>query len=68
MNGRLMPRSFSSSATSFYGASSGGGYVCRSMTPNRNNGDYSRSPTLVAYPSMKEQLIGEPMEDTYVDP
>ncbi|KAL8540178.1 hypothetical protein ACS0TY_001670 [Phlomoides rotata] len=62
MNGRLMPRSCSSSATSFYGASGGGGYGSRSMTPNRNNGDYSRSRTPVAYPSMEEQLIGEPME------
>ncbi|KAI3448002.1 hypothetical protein Pfo_004667 [Paulownia fortunei] len=59
MNGRLMPRSCSSTATSFFG---GGGYGSRSMTPNRNRGDYSRSRTPVSYPSMEEQLIGEPVE------
>ncbi|KAK4491422.1 hypothetical protein RD792_002169 [Penstemon davidsonii] len=64
MNGRLMPRSCSSSATSVYGGGSGGGggYGSRSMTPNRSRGDYSRVPTPVSYPSMEEQLIGEPME------
>lgn len=59
MNGRLMPRSCSSSATSFYG---GGGYGSRSTASNHNGGDYSRSRTPVAYPSMEEQLIGEPLE------
>ncbi|KAK6143436.1 hypothetical protein DH2020_023784 [Rehmannia glutinosa] len=60
MNGRLMPRSCSSSATTFYGGGGGGGYGSRSMTPNRNRGDYSRSRTPVSYPSAEEQLIGEP--------
>ncbi|KAL0376181.1 UNVERIFIED_CONTAM: Kinesin-like protein KIN-7D, mitochondrial [Sesamum calycinum] len=59
INGRLMPRSCSSSTTSFYG---GGGYGSRSMTPSRNKGDYSRSRTPVSYPSMEEPLIGEPAE------
>ncbi|KAK6121486.1 hypothetical protein DH2020_044765 [Rehmannia glutinosa] len=62
MNGRLMPRSCSSSATTFYGGGGGGGYGSRSMTPNRNRGDYSRSRTPVSYPSAEEQLIGEPVE------
>ncbi|KAK4424110.1 Kinesin-like protein KIN-7D, mitochondrial [Sesamum alatum] len=59
INGRLMPRSCSSSTTPFYG---GGGYGSRSMTPSRNKGDYSRSRTPVSYPSMEEPLIGEPAE------
>ncbi|KAH6756108.1 Kinesin motor family protein [Perilla frutescens var. hirtella] len=64
MNGRLMPRSCSSSATSFYGAGGGGGYGSRSTASNRNGGDNSRNRTPVAYPSMEEQLIGEPLETT----
>lgn len=62
MNGRLMPRSCSSSATSFYGGGGGGGYGSRSTASNRNGGtDYSRSRTPVTFPSMEEQLIGEPL-------
>lgn len=62
MNGRLMPRSCSSSATSFYGAGGSGGYGSRSTASNRKGGDYSRSRAPVAFPSMEEQLIGEPLE------
>ncbi|XP_057783131.1 kinesin-like protein KIN-7D, mitochondrial [Salvia miltiorrhiza] len=62
MNSRLMPRSCSSSATSFYGAGGSGGYGSRSTASNRNGGDYSRSRTPVTYPSMEEQLIGEPLD------
>lgn len=62
MNGRLMPRSCSSSATSFYGVGGSGGYGSRSMASNRSGGDFSRSRTPVAYPSMGDQLIGEPAE------
>ncbi|XP_042017344.1 kinesin-like protein KIN-7D, mitochondrial [Salvia splendens] len=61
MNGRLMPRSCASSVTSFYGAGGSGGYGSRSTAPNRNGGDHSRSRTPVTYPSMEEQLIGEPL-------
>ncbi|XP_042014081.1 kinesin-like protein KIN-7D, mitochondrial [Salvia splendens] len=61
MNGRLMPRSCASSATSFYGAGGSGGYGSRSTASNRNGGDYSRSRTPVTYPSMEEQLTGEPL-------
>ncbi|KAL1541129.1 Kinesin-like protein KIN-7D, mitochondrial [Salvia divinorum] len=61
MNGRLMPRSCASSATSFYGAGGSGGYGSRSTVSNRNGGDYSRSRTPVSYLSMEEQLIGEPL-------
>ncbi|KAG6386434.1 hypothetical protein SASPL_155336 [Salvia splendens] len=63
MNGRLMPRSCSSSATSFYGAGGSGGYGSRSTASNRKGGDYSRSRAPVAFPSMEEQLIGEPLEN-----
>ncbi|GFY89899.1 kinesin motor family protein [Actinidia rufa] len=64
MNGRLMPRSCSSSATSFYG--SGNGYGTRSVTPSRHRNDSmypraygGRSP--VAFASADE-LIGEPID------
>ncbi|MCE0480849.1 NADH-ubiquinone oxidoreductase chain 1, partial [Datura stramonium] len=60
MNGRLMPRSGSSSTTSFFGSSS------RSMTPSRNRNDFpysrghwNRSP--VNCPSA-EELITEPVD------
>ncbi|KAK3006762.1 hypothetical protein RJ639_016203 [Escallonia herrerae] len=63
INGKLIPRSCSSSATSFYG--SGNGFGSRSMTPSRTRSDsaYSRgyggrSP--VGFPSADE-LIGEPV-------
>uniref|UniRef100_A0A5B7A9E3 Putative kinesin-related protein 11 isoform X1 n=1 Tax=Davidia involucrata TaxID=16924 RepID=A0A5B7A9E3_DAVIN len=64
MNGRLMPRSCSSSATSFYG--SGNGFSSRSMTPSRNRSDsmYSRGyggRTPVGFPS-SDELIGEPVD------
>ncbi|CAK9140077.1 unnamed protein product, partial [Ilex paraguariensis] len=64
MNGRIMPRSCSTSATSFYG--SGNGYSSRSMTPSRNRGDsvYSRgygSRTPVNFPTADE-LISEPVD------
>ncbi|KAA8546024.1 hypothetical protein F0562_020525 [Nyssa sinensis] len=64
MNGRLMPRSCSSSVTSFYG--SGNGFSSRSMTPGRNRSDalYSRGyggRTPVSFPSADE-LIGEPVD------
>ncbi|KAL6514533.1 hypothetical protein OROGR_020112 [Orobanche gracilis] len=66
MNGRLMPRSCSSSVQSLYGGGGGGrgggGYGSRSTTPSQNRGDYPRSRTPVSYPSLEEQLIGEPME------
>ncbi|XP_073139566.1 kinesin-like protein KIN-7D, mitochondrial isoform X2 [Henckelia pumila] len=71
VNGRLMQRSCSSSATSFYGGSGngagGGAYGSRSMTPGGIGGDRSRrysdrSP--VGFPLMDEQLIGEPLETT----
>ncbi|KAG8364366.1 hypothetical protein BUALT_Bualt19G0121300 [Buddleja alternifolia] len=61
MNGRLLPRSCSTSSPSIYGGG-GGGYGSRSMTPSQNGGDYSQSRTPVSYPSMEEQMIGEPME------
>lgn len=63
MNGRLMPRSCSSSASSFY--NSGGGYGTRSMTPSRSHSDSmyppaSRSRSMpMAFPS--EELIAEPV-------
>ncbi|KAI3446164.1 hypothetical protein Pfo_002829 [Paulownia fortunei] len=63
MNGRLMPRSCSTSATSFYGGGGGGeGYGSRSMTPSQNIGDYPQSRTPVSYPSVEDQLVGEPMD------
>ncbi|XP_075501684.1 kinesin-like protein KIN-7D, mitochondrial isoform X2 [Primulina tabacum] len=63
VNGRFMPRSCSSSATSFYGGSgNGGGGACgsRSMTPGGNGRYINRSP--VGFPAMDEQLIVEPLE------
>ncbi|XP_011088471.1 kinesin-like protein KIN-7D, mitochondrial isoform X2 [Sesamum indicum] len=62
MNGRLMPRSCSSSTTSFHGGG-GGGYASRSTTPSRNRGDYPLSRTPVSYPSVEDQLVGEPVDD-----
>ncbi|KAK1402671.1 kinesin-like protein KIN-7D, mitochondrial [Heracleum sosnowskyi] len=52
--GKLMPRSCSSSATSFY-SSSNGGYNTRSVTPSRsysNSGYGARTP--VSFPSQEE--------------
>ncbi|KAK4437724.1 Kinesin-like protein KIN-7D, mitochondrial [Sesamum alatum] len=63
MNGRLMPRSCSSSTTSFQGGGGGGGYASRSTTPSRNRDDYPRSRTPVSYPSVEDQLVGEPVDD-----
>ncbi|XP_073307711.1 kinesin-like protein KIN-7D, mitochondrial [Primulina huaijiensis] len=63
MNGRFIPKSSSSSATSFYGGGGGGGYGSRSTTPSQNARDYSQSRTPVSYPSMEEQMIGEPLEN-----
>ncbi|XAR59110.1 Plus-end-directed kinesin ATPase [Bertholletia excelsa] len=64
MNGRLMPRSCSSSSASCYG--SGNGYGSRSMTPSRHRSDsmYSRgyggrSP--IGFPSADE-LLAEPLD------
>ncbi|GFP85921.1 kinesin-related protein 11 [Phtheirospermum japonicum] len=59
MNGRVVPRSCSTSATSFYG---GEGYGSRSMTASHDKGDYPRSRTPVSYPSVEDQLAGEPMD------
>ncbi|KAL6517339.1 Kinesin-like protein KIN-7D, mitochondrial [Orobanche minor] len=59
MNGRLLPRSCSTSATSFYG---GEGFGSRSMTAIQDRGDYPRSQTPVSYPSSEDQLAGEPMD------
>ncbi|MCD7464306.1 NADH-ubiquinone oxidoreductase chain 1 [Datura stramonium] len=64
MNGRLMPRSSSSTATSFFG--SGTGFSSKSMTPSRNrsNSEYSRgygNRTPVSYQST-EELIAEPVD------
>ncbi|KAJ7978511.1 Kinesin-like protein [Quillaja saponaria] len=67
MNGRLIPRSCSSTASSY--VNSGGGFSGRSMTPSRSRSDsiyggsrgYSgRSP--VAFGS--EELIAEPLDST----
>lgn len=58
MNGRLMQRSCSSSVTSFYDG--GDGYGARSMVPTQSGGDYPRSQTPVSYPSVEDQMIGEP--------
>ncbi|GFY94971.1 kinesin motor family protein [Actinidia rufa] len=62
MNGRLMPRSCSSSATSFYG--SGNGHGTRSVTPSRHRNDSTyprgyggRSPVALA-----DELMGEPID------
>lgn len=64
MNGRLMPRSCSSSATSFYGSANG--YGSRSMTPSRSRSDsmYSRgynNRSPVDFPSADE-LLAEPVD------
>ncbi|XP_006362012.1 kinesin-related protein 4 isoform X1 [Solanum tuberosum] len=64
MNGRLMPRSSSSTATSFLG--SGTGASSKSVTPgrNRSNSEYSRgygNRTPVSYQST-EELIAEPVD------
>ncbi|KAL8556171.1 hypothetical protein ACS0TY_003820 [Phlomoides rotata] len=65
MNGRLMPRSCSSSVSSFYGGVGGGeGVGARSMTPNRSRGDYPQNGTPVSYPPVEDQLIGEPVDCT----
>ncbi|XP_022763200.1 kinesin-like protein KIN-7D, mitochondrial isoform X2 [Durio zibethinus] len=65
MNSKLMPRTCSSSASSYF--NSGGGYGSRSMTPSRSRSDsmyygslgYNAS-TPVAY--APEEIIGEPLE------
>ncbi|KAM7482652.1 hypothetical protein LguiB_007235 [Lonicera macranthoides] len=64
INGKLIPRSCSSSATSFYG--SGNAIGSRSMTPGRGRSDsmYSKGyggRTSVDFPS-PEELIGEPVD------
>ncbi|XP_058213223.1 kinesin-like protein KIN-7D, mitochondrial [Rhododendron vialii] len=65
MNGRLMPKSCSSSAASFYGSGSNG-YGSRSMTPSRNRSDSTKgcggrcSP--VGFASADELLLGEPLD------
>ncbi|TMW84844.1 hypothetical protein EJD97_024258 [Solanum chilense] len=64
MNGRLMPRSNSSTATSMLG--SGTGVSSKSVTPgrNRSNSEYSRgygNRTPVSYQST-EELIAEPVD------
>ncbi|XP_047254093.1 kinesin-like protein KIN-7D, mitochondrial isoform X2 [Capsicum annuum] len=63
-NGRMLPRSYSSSMTSFYG--SGNSYNSRSMTPSHSRSDsvYSQgyeNRTPVSYPS-EEEMIDEPPE------
>ncbi|KAL2469337.1 Kinesin motor family protein [Forsythia ovata] len=66
MTGRVLPRSGSSSATSFYG---GGEYGSRSITPSQSMADagylggYNNSMP-VSYPLIDDQLIGEPLETT----
>ncbi|XP_016484522.1 kinesin-like protein KIN-7D, mitochondrial [Nicotiana tabacum] len=64
MNGRFMPKSCSSTATSFFG--SGTGFSSKSTTPSRNRTDsaYSRgygNRTPVDFQSM-EELIAEPVD------
>ncbi|XP_031130245.1 kinesin-like protein KIN-7D, mitochondrial isoform X1 [Ipomoea triloba] len=64
MNGRLMPRSCSSSATSFYGSANE--HNSRSMTPTRNRSDSGytggyENHTPVHYPSADE-LLAEPVD------
>lgn len=59
MNGRLMPRSCSSSAASYYGSANG--YASRSMTPNRSRSDsaYPRgynNRSSVDFPSADELM------------
>nr|GMD53485.1 kinesin-like protein KIN-7D, mitochondrial [Ipomoea batatas]GMD75388.1 kinesin-like protein KIN-7D, mitochondrial [Ipomoea batatas] len=64
MNGKLIPRSSSSSNTSFYGSTNG--YSSRSMTPSRNRSGSANpksygSRTPVHYPSADE-LLAEPLD------
>ncbi|XP_031127100.1 kinesin-like protein KIN-7D, mitochondrial [Ipomoea triloba] len=64
MNGKLIPRSSSSSNTSFYGSTNG--YSSRSMTPSRNRSGSANpksygSRTPVHYPSADE-LLAEPVD------
>ncbi|KAL3515119.1 hypothetical protein ACH5RR_022021 [Cinchona calisaya] len=60
MNGRLMPRSCSSSATSFYGSANG--YGSRSMTPNRSMSDsVYNSSSPVDFP-LADELLAEPVD------
>ncbi|KAI8554198.1 hypothetical protein RHMOL_Rhmol05G0080200 [Rhododendron molle] len=65
MNGRLMPKSCSSSAASFYGSGSNG-YGSRSMTPSRNRSDstkgYGGRCSPVGFASADELLLGEPLD------
>ncbi|XP_057788469.1 kinesin-like protein KIN-7D, mitochondrial isoform X2 [Salvia miltiorrhiza] len=63
MNGRLMPKSCSSSVTSFYGGG-GDGYGGRSTTPGQSRGDYPLDQTPVSYPSVEDQMICEPDNST----
>lgn len=60
MNGRVMPRSCSSSATSVHGGAEV--YGSRSMTPSQSRGDYPGSQTAVSYPAMEDQMVDEPMD------
>ncbi|XP_024030092.1 kinesin-like protein KIN-7D, mitochondrial [Morus notabilis] len=67
MNGRLMPRSCSSSASSYFNSGGGLGSGSRSMTPSRGRSDslYGGSrgnggPTPVGFAS--EELIAEPLD------
>ncbi|XP_019170100.1 PREDICTED: kinesin-like protein KIN-7D, mitochondrial [Ipomoea nil] len=64
MNGRLMPRSCSSSATSIYGSANG--HNSRSMTPTRNRSESGytggyENLTPVHYPTADE-LLAEPVD------
>ncbi|XP_031381423.1 kinesin-like protein KIN-7D, mitochondrial [Punica granatum] len=66
-NQRLLPRSCSSSATSFYNSGGGGGFGSRSMTPSRSRSDsafYGASgyggPSPVGFAS--DELLAEPMD------
>ncbi|KAG5547843.1 hypothetical protein RHGRI_013503 [Rhododendron griersonianum] len=65
MNGRLMPKSCSSSAASFYGSGTNG-YGSRSMTPSRNRSDstkgYGGRCSPVGFASADELLLGEPLD------
>ncbi|XP_051135073.1 kinesin-like protein KIN-7D, mitochondrial isoform X1 [Andrographis paniculata] len=65
INGRFLPRSCSSSATSFYGGVGGGavGDGSRSMTPSWNGGDYAVGHTPVSFPAAEDQLVAEPMDE-----
>ncbi|KAK4345415.1 hypothetical protein RND71_035591 [Anisodus tanguticus] len=63
MNGRVLPRSYSSSTTSFYG------YNSRSMTPSHSRSDSAYSQqgyenrTPVSYPSEEELIDEQPVDD-----